>query len=209
MMRGGNIVSWAGNIGFLILAVAGTAIVALRGCEQDAGTTPAAATPAIVTTRALPANHLLQASDLIDSAAQAPAKPEATPTPAVASAKALGQLTGRYLVVPLAKGKKVAAKDVSERPQLMLDGGAIAIGLAVARKDVTAGTINAGTEVLACSGRTPVGTRSYVVQAVLCPASGTCTGWLRLSPAERQDGTLFGPGLAPRLSAAACDAPAG
>ena len=209
MMHGGNIVSWAGNIGFLALAVVGTAIVALRGCETDAGSAPAPAAPAIATSRALPANHLLQAADLVDTAVEAPAKADATPTPSAASTKALGQLTGRYLVAPLAKGKKVAAKDVSERPQLALDGGAIAIGVAVARKDVTAGTMNAGTEVLACSGRTPVGTRSYVVQAVLCPASGVCTGWIRLSPAERQDGALFGPGLAPRLSATACDAPAG
>jgi hypothetical protein len=111
--------------------------------------------------------------------------------------------------LPIGRGKAISRKLVSERPALTLDGGAVGIALPVPRKDVTAGTIDAGTEVLACSGRKPAGDRSYLVDAVLCPAGGgSCVGFIRLTPGERQDGALFGPGLAPSLSAAACDASA-
>jgi len=78
------------------------------------------------------------------------------------------------------------------------------VGLAVDRKAVTDGEIHAGTETLACSGRSKLGSRSFVVRAVQCPAACDCTATLVFSPEQRADAMLFGPGLAPRLVTKSC-----
>lgn len=198
-MRGGNVISSTANIGFLVLVVLGAAFIGFRGDGEET----VSAKPKVVATRALPANHQLQLADLSVEGAGVEGDDEAASSEG--AARAMAELAGRYLTAPVAKGKAIGK--VAASPRLTLDGGAIVVGFAVSRGDAMAGTIDAGIETLACSGRKQASVRSFIVEAVQCPAEGgDCVGFIRLPPAQRQEPALFDPGLAPRLSHVACDA---
>lgn len=200
---GGNVVLIASNVLFFALLAIGAIILFARNRHKEP---EQAAAPSVVAADSLAANRLLQAGDLtvVEDAPKTAAKDGADALSDVGAA-ARDKLVGHYLVVPVARGKRVSAAMVGERPDLSLAGGAIAVGIAVDRKDVSEGRINAGTEVIPCSGDHQVGTQSYLVQAVLCPSKGqSCLGELVLPPERRGDVAFFGPGLAPRLSARAC-----
>lgn len=202
---GDNAVLITSNILFFVLLAIGAAVVLARHNHAPPEEKPP---PSVIAADSLPANRLIQASDLtvIEDTPKTAAK-GGTDALSDEGAAARDKLVGRYVVVPIPRGKPLSAKMVADRPDLSLVGGVITLGLAVDRKDVSEGRLNAGTEVIACSGATEIGNQSYIVRAVLCPARGqSCVGLLALPPERRADAALFGSGLAPRLSSRACAA---
>lgn len=194
------------NVGFFILLLIGAIIVFSRSGPTVA---PPSLKPfGVVANRSLPINHLIQEKDLTINKSG----PSAAATGDQAKFLELGaqalsaKLVGRYVVRAIGKGEAIDPKRVATLPDISLSGGAIAVGLAVDRKLVDEGRINALTETIACSGQTQIGTRSYSVQAVQCPAKGdACTAMILMPPDRRGEVALFGPGLAPRLSPQTCE----
>lgn len=188
------------NLLFFLLIGTGATMIALRKPAE----TPASPPATVVAKTALARNHLIQASDITGPGSALPAQ-DATES---AAADGLpGKMIGRYLLRPVSKGETIDRRALSDRPELSMTGGFIALGIALDRVAVTSGRINAGSETILCSGTAQLGTHSYVVETVLCPARGDhCTGILLLAPARRAEAAAFGPGLAPTLSNRSCDA---
>jgi hypothetical protein len=107
-------------------------------------------TTALVTTKALEKNHLIDGKDIISI----PSK--------------LDPVEGRYLRRPMPSKTPISASDVSRVPSLTLTSGLLGILVAVDRKKNP--SVNADSEVLLCSvkkaEKRPMG--SYKVSALLC-----------------------------------------